>query len=121
MATSPLEPDNWYAVGGSQGLPIGSVMPATILGKELVVWRDSGGAVHAWDNRCVHRGMRLSLGFVDGDMLALPLPRVALCRRRSMRRHSGPSGAGAAGHVLRDPLRLGGAFRLDLGKHRRTA
>ena len=70
MATTALEPDNWYAVGGSQGLPIGSVMPATILGKELVVWRDGGGAVHAWDNRCVHRGMRLSLGFVDGDMLA---------------------------------------------------
>ena len=70
MASSPLESDNWYAVGGSEGLPTGGVMPATILGKELVVWRDSGGGVHAWENRCVHRGMRLSFGFVDGDRLA---------------------------------------------------
>lgn len=45
-------------------------MPATILDKELVVWRDRRGDSHAWPNRCVHRGMRLSLGFVDGERLA---------------------------------------------------
>lgn len=37
---------------------------------ERVVWRDGTGNSHVWDNRCIHRGMRLQYGFVDGDMLA---------------------------------------------------
>ncbi|MCB1122130.1 MAG: aromatic ring-hydroxylating dioxygenase subunit alpha [Verrucomicrobiae bacterium] len=35
----------------------------SIMGLDLVVWRDHKG-VHAWDDICVHRGMRLSLGKV---------------------------------------------------------
>lgn len=45
-------------------------MRAEIDGYDLAVWRDPGGGVHAWDNRCPHRGMRLSHGFVRGDNLA---------------------------------------------------
>jgi nitrite reductase/ring-hydroxylating ferredoxin subunit len=36
-------------------------------GTELVVWRDHEGSAHAWLNRCPHRGMRLSFGYVDGQ------------------------------------------------------
>jgi nitrite reductase/ring-hydroxylating ferredoxin subunit len=57
----------WVAVGGSAGLAPGAVMPAIVRGTELAVWRDAAGAVHAWRDRCPHRGMRLSMGFVDGD------------------------------------------------------
>ena len=57
----------WVAVGGSTDLAPRSVMPAIVRGTEMVVWRDADGAVHAWRNRCPHRGMRLSFGFVDGD------------------------------------------------------
>ena len=39
-------------------------------GKELAVWRDDAGDIHAWEDRCPHRGMRLSLGFVKGDHIA---------------------------------------------------
>lgn len=67
---SGFESDQWYAVGGSAALAAGRLMPATVLESELVVWRDSGGTVHAWHNRCIHRGLRMTLGFVDGDTLA---------------------------------------------------
>lgn len=68
--TTGFETNQWYAVGGSATLAPGSLMPATLLDSELVVWRDSAGAVHGWHNRCIHRGLRLTLGFVDGDHLA---------------------------------------------------
>lgn len=68
--TTEFETDQWYAVGGASALAAGSLMSATVLGTELVIWRDSGGTVHAWQNRCIHRGLRMTLGFVDGDHLA---------------------------------------------------
>jgi phenylpropionate dioxygenase-like ring-hydroxylating dioxygenase large terminal subunit len=39
----------------------------TLLGEPLVLWRDAGGAVHAFRDVCVHRGTALSLGRVEGD------------------------------------------------------
>lgn len=39
------------------------------LGTDIVVWRDSRGKTHAYDDRCLHRGARLSLGKVMGDAL----------------------------------------------------
>ncbi len=38
-------------------------------GRELVVWRGGDGEVHAFDDRCPHRGAKLSLGRVVGDRL----------------------------------------------------
>ena len=37
---------------------------------EIVLWRDEAGASHAWEDRCPHRGMRLSFGFVRGNHIA---------------------------------------------------
>lgn len=42
---------------------------AELLGQPLVLWRDAGGAPHAFDDLCVHRGTALSLGRVSGDEL----------------------------------------------------
>ncbi|BBE73235.1 Rieske 2Fe-2S domain-containing protein [Oharaeibacter diazotrophicus] len=68
----PLEPlaDGWYPVTLSRDLPAGMPMPVVLAGREIVVWRGEGGAVRAWVDRCPHRGMRLSLGFVRGDTLS---------------------------------------------------
>ena len=41
-----------------------------LLGEEIVVWRDGTGAAHIWEDRCPHRGMRLSFGFVRVDRIA---------------------------------------------------
>ena len=61
---------NWLAVGLSQDLPAGVVMPAIWHGAELAVWRSAAGKLAAWNDRCPHRGMRLSHGFVRGETLS---------------------------------------------------
>lgn len=58
------------AVGLSRDLPAGRVMPAHVAGQDLAVWRSVSGVLSAWDNRCPHRGMALSHGFVRGEALA---------------------------------------------------
>ncbi|MEM1266294.1 MAG: Rieske (2Fe-2S) protein [Pseudomonadota bacterium] len=58
------------AVALSRDLPPKRVMRADVEGCDIAVWRDPAGRLHAWNNRCPHRGMRLSHGFVRGDKLA---------------------------------------------------
>jgi nitrite reductase/ring-hydroxylating ferredoxin subunit len=60
----------WYAVALSEGLEAGTSAGTHLFGKEIVVWRDANGVAHAWEDRCPHRGMRLSFGFVRGDRIA---------------------------------------------------
>ena len=57
-------------VGLSRDLPPKRVMRANVGGQDLVVWRATNGEIAAWDNRCPHRGMALSHGFVRGNSLA---------------------------------------------------
>jgi len=45
------------------------VVQTQVLGQEIAVWRDDTGAVNAWENRCPHRGVRLSLGLNTGTEL----------------------------------------------------
>ena len=59
-----------YPVGLTRDLAENRVMRAHVGGVDMVVWRNSKGALAAWNNRCPHRGMRLSHGFVRGDRLA---------------------------------------------------
>ena len=41
----------------------------TILGKQLVVWKDSAGDCHVFADRCPHRLVALSEGRIEGDEL----------------------------------------------------
>ncbi len=61
---------NWVANGLSQDLPAHGVMPGQWQGTDLAIWRAGSGRVSAWKDRCPHRGMRLSHGFVRGETLA---------------------------------------------------
>ena len=45
-------------------------MPCTLDGTDLALWRSAAGDVHVWGDRCPHRGMRLSQGFVRGEALS---------------------------------------------------
>ena len=59
----------WYPVLPSYRItesPIG----ITRLGANIVLWRDRDGKVNALEDRCPHRGARLSLGWNLGDRLA---------------------------------------------------
>jgi phenylpropionate dioxygenase-like ring-hydroxylating dioxygenase large terminal subunit len=40
-----------------------------ILGEDLVLFRDSNGTVAALEDRCCHRGLPLSLGELNGDLI----------------------------------------------------
>jgi phenylpropionate dioxygenase-like ring-hydroxylating dioxygenase large terminal subunit len=59
--------NDWHPVANAAALAAGSMQPVRLLEQELIVWRGADGAVHAWDDRCPHRGARLSLGRVDQD------------------------------------------------------
>ncbi|HSV50544.1 MAG TPA: Rieske (2Fe-2S) protein [Burkholderiaceae bacterium] len=61
-----------YPIGLSTALENEQVMLARCGGQEVAVWRDSQGTLHANQNRCAHRGMRLHLGFVRDDQLRCP-------------------------------------------------
>jgi nitrite reductase/ring-hydroxylating ferredoxin subunit len=59
----------WYPVALSNGLEPGRSTGTRLFDQELCIWRDVGGDSHAWEDRCPHRGMRLSFGFVRGDRI----------------------------------------------------
>ena len=60
----------WVPVALSTSIEPGTSAGTKIDGAEYVVWRDDGGKAHVWEDRCPHRGMRLSFGFVRGDQIA---------------------------------------------------
>ncbi len=60
----------WIATGLSHDLPNGVVMAGRWHDTELAVWRSASGKLAAWKDRCPHRGMRLSHGFVRGETLS---------------------------------------------------
>jgi nitrite reductase/ring-hydroxylating ferredoxin subunit len=62
--------DGWHAVSLSNGIEAGRSAGTRLFDKEIVLWRDSDGVAHAWEDRCPHRGMRLSFGFVRGTHIA---------------------------------------------------
>jgi phenylpropionate dioxygenase-like ring-hydroxylating dioxygenase large terminal subunit len=57
----------WHPVARSVDLAPGAVVAATLLERDLAVWRDGAGAVHVVDNRCSHRGTSLATGVVGPD------------------------------------------------------
>jgi phenylpropionate dioxygenase-like ring-hydroxylating dioxygenase large terminal subunit len=61
--------DDWHPVAASASLAAGASLAAKLLGREIVVWRTADGATHAADDRCPHRGTRLSIGCVQGQEL----------------------------------------------------
>lgn len=60
----------WIAGGLCADVPPGTIIPVCIEGVDLAVWCSQNGAYKAWGDRCPHRGMRLSHGFVRGETLS---------------------------------------------------
>lgn len=60
----------WYPASLAGGVETGTSTGTRLLGEEIVIWRDATGAPHVWEDRCPHRGMRLSMGFVRSDRIA---------------------------------------------------
>ena len=61
----------WHPVAYSHSLDR-NPMGTELLGKPLVLWRDSIRRIHAFSDLCIHRGTALSLGTVEGDNIVCP-------------------------------------------------
>lgn len=91
--------DYWYPVMPSYALH-GAPVGITRLSQNIVLWRDPKGGVYACEDRCPHRGARLSLGWNLGDRIACwyhgvqvtgegvvaDVPAVAQCQMKGMKR-----------------------------------
>src|SRR5919205_1047696 len=53
-------------------LPPGRPLGVRLLGEDVVIWRAGGGQLLAWQDLCVHRGTRLSLGRISAETLEGP-------------------------------------------------
>jgi phenylpropionate dioxygenase-like ring-hydroxylating dioxygenase large terminal subunit len=65
----PVLHSDWHPVALSSSIAAGALLAADLLDTRLVLWRDSAGLLHAWEDRCPHRGTRLSLGVLQDDTL----------------------------------------------------
>ncbi len=54
--------EGWFVALPAVELVLGEIAWVQLDGEELAVWRDASGSVNAWENRCPHRGVRLTLG-----------------------------------------------------------
>jgi nitrite reductase/ring-hydroxylating ferredoxin subunit len=61
--------DRWIAIAPTADVPHGHIFHGRLLGEELAVWRDDTGRINVWENRCPHRGVRLTIGSHLGDQL----------------------------------------------------
>lgn len=64
--------NQWYAVMEGDRIRPGQVVSAVRLGKRLAFFRTQDGKAHAVEDKCAHRGARLSQGKVMGDHIACP-------------------------------------------------
>lgn len=57
----------WYVAGWDHEVPAEGFLARTIISIPLAIWRDSENRVVAFDDRCCHRGARLSMGRREGN------------------------------------------------------
>lgn len=63
--------NDWHPVASVEQLGSAPILSVRLLGEDLVLWRVDGN-YHAWQDLCVHRGTRLSLGKIVDDCLMCP-------------------------------------------------
>ena len=63
--------NDWHVVAFSKELAEGKLLAIELLGEPLVAWRHEG-MVHVWKDLCIHRGARLSKGWVDSGTVVCP-------------------------------------------------
>ena len=64
--------NQWYVILESREVCANKLCAVRRMGVDLVLWRDTSGAVRCIADHCVHRGAALSLGKVTGDCVECP-------------------------------------------------
>jgi phenylpropionate dioxygenase-like ring-hydroxylating dioxygenase large terminal subunit len=72
MYSSPNADLTWWHPVADARTPLEAPSRVTLLGQDLVLWRDDAGQAAAFVDRCPHRGARLSLGRVSDGLLECP-------------------------------------------------
>jgi phenylpropionate dioxygenase-like ring-hydroxylating dioxygenase large terminal subunit len=67
----PILLNDWHPVARVEDVSERQPLKARLLGEDLVLWRAEGQA-KVWQDLCIHRGTRLSLGRIEGDRLECP-------------------------------------------------
>ncbi len=71
MINDPVLLNDWHPVASVKQLASQPICAARLLGEDLVIWQ-ADGQIMAWQDLCIHRGTRLSLGKVQNDTLVCP-------------------------------------------------
>jgi phenylpropionate dioxygenase-like ring-hydroxylating dioxygenase large terminal subunit len=69
---------HWYPLTAAANVPAGKPFALDRMGERIVLWRDATGAIHAQEDRCPHRGARLSQGFVIEANIVCPYHGIAI-------------------------------------------
>lgn len=68
----PVLLNDWHPVAISSNVVLGKLEATTLLDTPVVIWRDAEGEIHAWEDRCPHRGIKLSLGGIETKGVVCP-------------------------------------------------
>ncbi len=71
MIHDPVLVNDWHVVAPLSALGATGIITARLLDEPIVIWR-TGARLMAWQDLCLHRGTRLSLGEIQGDCLMCP-------------------------------------------------
>lgn len=68
----PVLLNDWHVIGFSTDFDAGNIYPVRLLERDLVAWRSADGQIHVWEDLCIHRGARLSKGWIKNDHIVCP-------------------------------------------------
>lgn len=71
MIQDPVLIHDWHPIARASDLDRQNPLGANLLGEDIVLWQHAG-QIHAWQDLCVHRGTRLSLGRIHAGCLECP-------------------------------------------------
>ncbi|MFT5196573.1 MAG: phenylpropionate dioxygenase-like ring-hydroxylating dioxygenase large terminal subunit [Cellvibrionaceae bacterium] len=71
MIQDPVLVNDWHAVAELKELETKNPLPVRLLGEDLVLW-EKDGAVLVWKDLCIHRGTKLSMGWIKDGCLVCP-------------------------------------------------
>jgi len=71
MINDPVLINDWHPVVSLEELEAKNLLGVRLLGEDIVVWRVNDQPL-AWQDLCIHRGTRLSMGQVEGETLQCP-------------------------------------------------
>lgn len=64
--------DEWHVVAYAREVTEGKIVSTRLLGRDVILWRDAAQQVHVWEDLCIHRGARLSKGWIAADTVVCP-------------------------------------------------